>query len=120
MSKAIDVSDATFAADVLDSPVPVLVDYWAAWCGPCRMIAPLISESAESYAGRLTVAKVNVDDSPAAPSRYRVRSIPTLMIFKGGVPVATHVGGLSKARLTEWIHAHVGADESGAQSVKSA
>ncbi len=104
MSEVItNVTDESFATDVLASPVPVLVDYWAEWCTPCKMIAPLLAESAASYAGRLTVAKVNVDDSPKAPSRYHVRSIPTLMLFKNGQPVATHVGTLSKERLTAFI-----------------
>src|SRR5262245_34223859 len=107
MSKPIDVSDATFAADVLDSEVPVLVDFWAAWCGPCKMIAPLVDDAVASYAGRLKVVKVNVDESPATPSRYHVRSIPTLMVFAGGAPVATHVGALSKASLAELVDPHL-------------
>jgi thioredoxin 1 len=104
------VTDESFETEVLASPVPVLVDYWAEWCSPCKMIAPLLAESAASYAGRLTVAKVNVDDSPKAPSRYHVRSIPTLMLFKNGQPVATHVGALSKAQLAAFLEANVGGD----------
>jgi thioredoxin 1 len=97
------VTDATFDTDVLGSSVPVLVDYWAQWCGPCKMISPMLEESAANYAGRLTLAKLNVDENPKAPSQYHVRSIPTLMLFKGGQPVATKVGALSKSQLTAFI-----------------
>jgi thioredoxin 1 len=104
MSKAIaKVTDATFDTEVLGSPLPVLVDYWAEWCGPCKMIAPLLEESAASYAGRLSLAKLNVDENPKAPSQYHIRSIPTLMLFKGGQPVATKVGALSKSQLAAFI-----------------
>jgi thioredoxin 1 len=105
-----DVTDATFEADVLRAERPVLVDYWAAWCTPCKMIAPLVADSAEAYAGRLDVAKVNVDENPATPSRYRVRSIPTLMLFKRGQVVATHVGALSKSQLAAFIDAALETD----------
>jgi thioredoxin 1 len=101
------VTDATFAADVLTSSVPVLVDFWAEWCTPCKMIGPLVEESAVAYAGRLKVAKLNVDDNPAAASRYRVRSIPTLMLFRDGVPVATQIGALSKAQLAAFVEANL-------------
>jgi thioredoxin len=97
------VTDATFDTDVLGSSVPVLVDYWAQWCGPCKMISPMLEESAANYAGRLTLAKLNVDENPKAPSQYHVRSIPTLMLFKGGQPVATKVGALSKSQLAAFI-----------------
>ena len=100
------VTDQTFQADVLDSSKPVLVDYWAQWCGPCRMIGPLVEESAAEYADRLTVAKLNVDDGPATATRYSVRSIPTLMIFKGGHPIAMHVGSLSRSQLHAFLDAH--------------
>lgn len=97
------VTDASFAADVLKSPLPVLVDYWADWCGPCKMIAPLVNESATSYAGRLSVAKLNVDENTRIPSQFHVRGIPTLMLFKDGQPVATRVGAMSKSQLTAFI-----------------
>ena len=98
-----NVTDTTFAAEVLESPVPVLVDYWAQWCAPCRMIGPLLDQSAASYAGRLSLAKINIDDNPQVPSRYHVRSIPTLMLFKGGQLAATKIGALPKGALYEWI-----------------
>jgi thioredoxin len=100
------VTDESFAAEVLESPKPVLVDYWAEWCGPCRMLGPIVEESATHYGERLIVAKLNVDESPATATRYHVRGIPTLMLFKDGNPVATHVGSLSKAQLHAFIDAH--------------
>ena len=103
------VTDATFEKEVLGSEVPVLVEYWAEWCGPCKMIAPLLEQSAAHYAGRLTVAKVNVDENPQSPSKYHIRGIPTLMLFKGGQPVATKVGALSKAQLAAFIEEHLAA-----------
>ena len=108
MSNAItQVTDATFETEVLGASLPVLVDYWAEWCGPCKMIAPLLEESAASYAGRLTLAKLNVDDNPKSPSQYHIRSIPTLMLFKGGQPVATKVGALSKSQLAAFIEENI-------------
>src|ERR1700761_9437553 len=91
------VSNESFSSDVLESKLPVLVDYWAEWCGPCKMIAPVLDESADSYAGKLTIAKVNVDDHQALAAKYHVRGIPTLMLFKNGEVAATKVGAVSKA-----------------------
>jgi thioredoxin len=101
------VSDTTFNNEVLESPIPVLVDYWAAWCGPCKMIGPTLDESADAYAGRLDIAKINVDENQLVPSRYHVRGIPTLMLFKNGEVVATKVGAVSKAQLTAFIDANL-------------
>jgi thioredoxin 1 len=97
------VSDASFEADVLNSSVPVLVDYWAAWCGPCKMIAPLLDEAADQYQGRVIIAKLNVDDNPETASKFGVRGIPTLMLFKGGKATATKVGALSKSQLNTFL-----------------
>jgi thioredoxin 1 len=101
------VSDTTFNNEVLESPIPVLVDYWAAWCGPCKMIGPTLDESADAYAGRLDIAKINVDENQLVPSRYHVRGIPTLMLFKNGEVVATKVGAVSKAQLAAFIDANL-------------
>lgn len=107
MSETIEtLTDQSFQAEVLQSGKPVLVDYWAQWCGPCKMIAPLLEESAREYADRLVIARLNVDENPAMATRYSVRSIPTLMLFKDGQPVATHVGTLSRGRLQAFIDAH--------------
>jgi thioredoxin 1 len=101
------VSDTSFKNEVLQSPIPVLVDYWAEWCGPCKMIAPALDESAEKYAGRLDIAKVNVDENQVVPSRYHVRGIPTLMLFKNGEVVATKIGAVSKSQLAAFIDANL-------------
>lgn len=101
------VTDATFAADVLQAPLPVLVDYWAEWCGPCRSIAPILEEIAKEYAGRMTVAKMNVDENQQTPQKYAVRGIPTLMLFKNGNIAETKVGALSKSQLTAFIDSHI-------------
>lgn len=101
------VTDTTFADEVLGSPIPVLVDYWAEWCGPCKMIAPSLDESAETYSGRLRVAKIDIDHNRTTPSRYHVRGIPTLMLFKQGEVVATKVGAVSKAQLKAFIDANL-------------
>lgn len=101
------VTDASFETDVLKADNPVLVDFWAEWCGPCRAIGPALDEIATAYAGKLTVAKVNVDENPVTPNRFAVRGIPTLMIFKGGQPVATKMGADSKGNLTAWVDANL-------------
>jgi len=101
------VTDENFESEVLRSETPVLVDYWAEWCGPCKVIAPVLDEVAKEYAGRLKVAKLNIDDNHATPPRYGIRGIPTLMIFKQGNVEATKVGAMSKSQLTAFIDSHI-------------
>jgi thioredoxin 1 len=103
MAKVLEVTDATFESEVLKSSVPVLVDFWAPWCGPCKMIAPVVEELAAEYDGKLKVAKINVDDNPLTPSRYGVRGIPNLLILKGGTVRDQIVGVCQKARLVQAI-----------------
>ena len=98
------VSDATFESDVLKAGKPVLVDYWAEWCGPCKMIAPILDEVAGTYGDKLQVAKMNVDENREIPAKFGIRGIPTLMLFKDGQLAATKVGALSKAQLTDFIN----------------
>ena len=99
----IHVSDSTFEEQVLNSGKPVLVDYWAAWCGPCKMIAPILDEIADEYTDKLTIAKINIDENQLTPQKYAVRGIPTLMIFKNGEIAGTKVGAMSKSQLSACI-----------------
>jgi len=101
------VTDASFEAEVVKADLPVLVDYWAEWCGPCKMIAPILDEVARDYAGRLRVAKVNIDENQDTPARFGIRGIPTLMLFKDGNVEATKVGALSKSQLTAFLDSHL-------------
>ena len=97
------VSDTSFESDVLQSTLPVLVDYWAEWCGPCKMIAPILDEVSSAYEGKLQIAKMNVDENRDIPAKFGIRGIPTLMLFKGGVLAATKVGAMSKAQMIAFI-----------------
>ncbi len=101
------VTDANFDTEVLQSTQPVLVDYWAEWCGPCKMIAPILDEIANEYGDRLKVAKLNIDENQITPPKYGIRGIPTLMLFKNGNIEATKVGALSKSQLTAFIDSHI-------------
>ena len=101
------VTDDTFEPEVLQADKPVLVDYWAEWCGPCKMIAPLLDDIAKDYAGKLKVAKLNIDENQATPPKYGIRGIPTLMLFKNGTLAATKVGALSKSQLLAFIDSNI-------------
>jgi len=99
----VHVSDDSFDADVLKSDKPVLVDFWAEWCGPCKQIAPALDEISASMGEKLTIAKINIDENPTTPTKFGVRGIPTLMLFKGGEVAATKIGAMPKNKLVEWI-----------------
>ena len=102
-NQATHVTDDTFENEVLNSNTPVLVDYWAEWCGPCKMISPILEEISSAYEGKLKVAKINIDDNPSTPRQYNIRSIPTLMLFKNGNVEATNVGAVSKSQLSAFL-----------------
>ncbi|MDE0991920.1 MAG: thioredoxin TrxA [Rhodospirillales bacterium] len=104
---SIEVTDASFDADVLNAEGPVLVDFWAEWCGPCKQISPALEEMATEMGGKVTIAKVNIDDNPGVPSKYGVRGIPTLILFKNGEVAATKVGALPKSQLVEWVESEL-------------
>jgi len=107
MSNIVNVTDGTFEAEVLQSDSPVLVDYWAEWCGPCKMIAPILDEISGEYDGKLKIAKLNIDENPDTPPKYGIRGIPTLMLFKNGNVEATKVGALSKSQLTAFLDSNI-------------
>ncbi|MAF98717.1 MAG: thioredoxin [Micavibrio sp.] len=100
---SIEVNDGNFKEEVLSADIPVLVDFWAPWCGPCKQLSPLIDEIASEFSGKVKVVKINIDESPNIPAEFGVRGIPTLMVFKGGELEETRVGGMPKGQLTEWV-----------------
>jgi thioredoxin 1 len=101
------VTDQNFEQEVLQSSLPVLVDFWAEWCGPCRMVAPIVEQVAQENAGKLKVVKLNVDENPQTPPKFSIRGIPTLILFKDGKPAATQVGAVAKAQLTAFVNPHL-------------
>lgn len=103
----VQLSDESFEADVINADQPVLVDFWAEWCGPCKMIAPILDDIADEFDGKIKIGKLNVDHNNETPPKYGIRGIPTLLLFKGGEVVGTKVGALSKAQLSEFINEHV-------------
>ena len=105
--KIVQLTDASFEADVLKAQGPVLVDFWAEWCGPCKMIAPILDEVAAEYAGRVTIGKLNIDQNSETPPKFGIRGIPTLLLFKDGAVAATKVGALSKAQLKDFLDANL-------------
>jgi thioredoxin 1 len=104
---SVAVNDTDFENEVLKADMPVVVDFWAEWCGPCKQLSPLVDELAAEMAGKVKVVKVNIDESPDAPTKYGVRGIPTLMIFKGGELTDTKVGGMPKSQLSEWVESQI-------------
>ena len=105
--RIVHTTDSGFETDVLASQKPVLLDFWAEWCGPCKMIAPLLDEAADEYAGKLSVVKINIDENPNTPQKFGIRSIPTLMIFKDGAPQAQKLGAMSKSQLVEFLDSNL-------------